>query len=38
MKEFTEVLMGEVSSGVERTINFLHGTQYLALFQLNYVM
>jgi hypothetical protein len=38
MQEFMEVLMGEVRSAVERTINFLHGTQYLSLFQLNYVM
>lgn len=38
MKEFTDVLIAEVCSAVESTVYFLHGTQYQALFQLNYVM
>jgi len=38
MQEFTEVLIGEVRSAAGSTIHFLHDTQYLALFQLNYVM
>jgi hypothetical protein len=38
MKEFREVLIGEVRSAVGSTINFLHDAQYLASFQLNDVM
>jgi hypothetical protein len=38
MKELTDFLFAEVRSAVESTFYFLHGTQYQALFQLNYVM